>query len=258
MGAEAEQITKYSAMQQHGRLRNHQVINAVLLIKVRQQHPSVLKAPLTCQNRREPLVLVCSREPRKAGIYAGDPRTMFKNCANFTITGGAFGVTPQSRLMPSGSLFDLTLQSRSPPNFHSILMGDLNLLTEIGVERIVRIDEVRHRKTGHLVRLRPRVVGTRRIHRALVTRRGIKEILTAVVYEGLNVDEASVFLWAIDEGADVVLYQWRNQVEKHVSFRYFYFELGEIHLTNRKASVPCSVVRRRHVPGDERAHLYGR
>ncbi|KAJ6529469.1 hypothetical protein DFH09DRAFT_1094045 [Mycena vulgaris] len=127
------------------------------------------------------------------------PEPLFKNCTNFTITGGAFGVTPQSRPMPSGSLFDLTLQSRSPPNFHSIRTGDLNLLTEIGVERIVRIDEVRHRKTGHLVQLRPRVVGTRRIHRALVTRRGIKEILTAVVYEGLNVDEASFFLWAIDE-----------------------------------------------------------
>lgn len=94
--------------------------------------------------------------------------------------------------MPSGSLSDLALQSRSSPNFHSIRMGDLNLLTEIGVERIVRIDEVRRRKTGDLVQLRRRVVGTRRIHRALV--RGTQETLTAVVYEGLNIDEASLFM----------------------------------------------------------------
>jgi hypothetical protein len=128
--------------------------------------------------------------PPNAGIHAGDPRTMFfNNCTNFAISGGAFGVTPKSHTMPSGSLHDHTLQSRSPTNFHSIRMGDLNLLTEIGVERIVRIDEVRRRKTGDLVQLRRRVVGTRRIHRVLV--RGTQETLTAVVYEGLNIDEAS-------------------------------------------------------------------
>lgn len=70
-------------------------------------------------------------------------------------------------------------------------MGDLNLLSETKQFNIVQLRAVRRRKTGELLRYETQIVGIRRTYRASVF--GSEHIMTAVVYDGAQSDQASHF-----------------------------------------------------------------
>ncbi|KAJ7779727.1 hypothetical protein B0H16DRAFT_1499679 [Mycena metata] len=121
---------------------------------------------------------------------------MLDHCNNFTIYGGTF-----NNYAPEGPRVTQDVEPPLSPNFHSIRLGDLNLLKEIGKQQIVKYSDIHRRKTGVLVRRECEVVGCRRIYRASVVGTPATQ-LTAV----------------IDEGTD--LEKWRSEAEKHEMFRH--------------------------------------
>ncbi|KAJ7260331.1 hypothetical protein B0H12DRAFT_380448 [Mycena haematopus] len=126
---------------------------------------------------------------------------MFNNCSNVQIVGGSFtnihlDSQPKSSITHSG----LTARAGFAQNFHSVRLGDLNLLSEIGNQETVKYREVRRRKTGALVRLERVVASKRRIYQACVS--GRPGAVTAVVYQGPDVEK------------------WMSEAEKHETFRH--------------------------------------
>lgn len=111
---------------------------------------------------------------------------MFEHCNNFTISGGTFHTHSQSTVAHR-SHGDSAVERRSPLPFHSIRLGDLNLLTEIGMEDVVEYRDVRRRRTGALIRRQQFTVGTRRIYQAQVL--GNPRSLTAVIYQGTDFEK---------------------------------------------------------------------
>jgi hypothetical protein len=67
--------------------------------------------------------------------------------------------------------------------------GDLNFLKDVATQYTVDYEEVRHKRTGVVKKRVQRVVGVRKIRHARVF--GSQEIVTAVVYEGSEFEEAS-------------------------------------------------------------------
>ncbi|KAJ7032201.1 hypothetical protein C8F04DRAFT_665663 [Mycena alexandri] len=124
------------------------------------------------------------------------PRIMLDHCSNFTIYGGTF-----HNYAAEGPRVAQDAELQLSPNFHSIRLGDLNLLKEIGKQQIVKYSDIHRRKTGVLVRRKREVIGWRRIYRAAVVGTPGTE-LTAV----------------IDDGTD--LEKWRSEAEKHETFRH--------------------------------------
>lgn len=112
---------------------------------------------------------------------------MFDHCSNFTISGGAFAQPEWGVVRPSRSLNGGLLHP--PHDFHSIRLGDLNLLDEIGAEEVVEYRDVRRRRTGVLLRRERVVTGTRRIHQARVL--GKPGVVTAVIYQGTDLERVS-------------------------------------------------------------------
>ncbi|KAJ7436282.1 hypothetical protein B0H11DRAFT_660524 [Mycena galericulata] len=122
---------------------------------------------------------------------------MFEQCSNFTIFGGTFITYPESTaVQPRCSI---ATKPRSP-SFRSIPLGDLNLLSEIGIQEIVEYRDVRRHKTGVLIRRQREVVGMRRIYQAQIF--GNPGIVTAVIDQGTSFEK------------------WKTEAEKHETFRH--------------------------------------
>jgi hypothetical protein len=68
------------------------------------------------------------------------------------------------------------------PEFRSIRLGDLNLLSEVGKEDVIEYRDVRRRKTGALVQRVKIVAGTRKILQVRIF--GSQETMTAVIQDG--------------------------------------------------------------------------
>ncbi|KAF8148532.1 hypothetical protein K438DRAFT_948987 [Mycena galopus ATCC 62051] len=127
---------------------------------------------------------------------------MFHNCSNVQISGGVFTVLSDESESSDPPIARRAL-AHDPGfsrDFRSIRLCDLNLLSEIGKQEIVEYHEVRRRKTGALVRRDRDVVGTRRIYQARVL--GRQEILTAVIYQGIDIEK------------------WTTEAKKHETFRH--------------------------------------
>ncbi|KAJ7913968.1 hypothetical protein B0H13DRAFT_2003589 [Mycena leptocephala] len=124
---------------------------------------------------------------------------MFAQCRNVKISGGTFCLYQESDSSCSHSRFPGELPPLSQ-SFHSIRLGDLNLLLEKGKEELVEYHDVRRFKTNALVRRERVVVGVRRIYEASVF--GTPGTLTAVIYKGTDFEK------------------WKSEAEKHEAFRH--------------------------------------
>ncbi|KAJ7637782.1 hypothetical protein B0H17DRAFT_1278784 [Mycena rosella] len=105
---------------------------------------------------------------------------MFDHCSNITITDGTFNVL-----------------ERSPSDFRSIRLGDLNLLTQMGNEEELTSGVV-ERRGPRLVR-RKVIVGSRKVYCARIF--GSPDPMTAVVYEGSQFEK------------------WKDEAERRQSVR---------------------------------------
>ncbi|KAJ7171429.1 hypothetical protein C8R46DRAFT_184858 [Mycena filopes] len=120
---------------------------------------------------------------------------MFDYCSHFQIAGGTFNI------IASGGVRVAPVAERAySTTFHSVRLGDLNLLKEIGQQQFVKYIDVHRRKTGVLVRRKREVVGWRGIYQASLI--GTPGVFTAV----------------IDHGTD--LEKWYSEAEKHEAFRH--------------------------------------
>ncbi|KAJ7913230.1 hypothetical protein B0H13DRAFT_2005344 [Mycena leptocephala] len=168
---------------------------------------------------------------------------MFAQCHNVKISGGTFCLYQESDSSRSHSRFPgelPQLYSPLPPplsqSFHSIRLGDLNLLLEMGKEELVEYHDVRRFKTNALIRRERVVVGVRRIYEASVF--GTPGTLTAVIYEGTDFEK------------------WKSEAEKHEAFRHP--SLVQLYAVTMSRSMNALIYTERLIPLSEVRELHER
>ena len=110
---------------------------------------------------------------------------MFGGCSNFAITGSTFNIwyNPSPSALDEGATLVINghQYNDSAPEFRSIRLGDIHLLSYVGERKIVEYHAVRRKKHSGTVRV---VTGRTRVHHARIF--PSQDVFTVVEYEGCN------------------------------------------------------------------------
>ncbi|KAJ7199996.1 hypothetical protein GGX14DRAFT_401003 [Mycena pura] len=111
--------------------------------------------------------------------------TVFDGCSNFAITGSTFNIwyNPSPSAPDEGATLVINgHQYNDPaPEFRSIRLGDIHLLSYVGERKIVEYHAVRRKKHTGTVRV---VTGRTKVHHARIF--PSQDVFTVVEYEGCN------------------------------------------------------------------------